>query len=80
MGEKKIIIAGSIILVVGVVSAAANKKPLDKPIVGGLGVMLILGVIAAGGTRAAAFAGDFAMLALLAVLLAQAGTLLKFAP
>jgi len=76
MGERKILLAGGAILVLGIAKSAQTQQPLDRPIVGGLALMLLLAFLAIFGPATAALAGDFAMLALLAVSIAEAGPLL----
>ena len=68
-GEKKIIIAGVVILVLGISKAAIDKKPLDVPLVGGIGFILLLSLISAFSDSASNLAGDFAILGMVTVLL-----------
>jgi hypothetical protein len=68
-GEKKIIIAGVVILVFGIGKAALDKKPLDVPLVGGITFILLLSLLSAISEPFSDLAGDFALLGMTAVLL-----------
>lgn len=76
-GEQRILVAGGLILVIGTVSSYQKKKPLDKPIIGGLTLILLLAGLAALGSGPAELAGQFALLALVAVILAEGVPILK---
>ena len=68
-GEQKIIVAGVTLLVFGVGKAALDKKPLDRPFVGGLVFILLLSLVSAFGPALSNLAGNFAVLGLVTVLL-----------
>lgn len=76
-GDQKIILAGSALLVIGVSKASLDKKPIDKPIIAGLSIMLLLATIAFFGPDAADFAGTLALVALVGALLADGQQLLN---
>ncbi len=71
MGEKTIIIAGSALLGIGLFKAFKDQKPIDKPLIGGLVVILLLSGIAIFGPDAADLAGKLAIAALVGALLAD---------
>lgn len=71
-GEQKIIIAGVVILVIGIGKAALDKKPLDVPIVGGVTFVLLLSLVSALGPALSNLAGDFALLGMATVVLVDA--------
>jgi hypothetical protein len=77
VGERKILIAGSVIILLGVANRFLQQKPLDTPIIGGLALILLLAGLAATGPGPAELAGDFAMLALVAVILVEGAPLLQ---
>ena len=68
MGEKQIIVAGSALLGIGLWKAFQDQKPIDKPLLGGLVVILLLSGIAIFGPDAADFAGKLALAALVGAL------------
>lgn len=69
MGERKIIIAGVVILAFGLTKAALDKKPLDVPIVGGLSFVLLLSLLSAFSSSASNLAGNLALLGMTTVVL-----------
>src|SRR5262249_7887552 len=62
MGDRKILIAGFIVLGLAVTNAWAQQKPATRPIEGSLLAILLLALLAAFGEKQAALAGNFAML------------------
>lgn len=68
-GEKKIIIAGVVVLVFGISKAALDKKPLDVPLIGGLSFILLLSLLSAFSESLSDLAGNFALLGMATVLL-----------
>jgi len=78
-GEKRIIIAGVVLLVFGVSRAALHQQPLDKPLVGGIAFVLLLSLVSAFGPSLSYLAGNFALLAMVVVLLADGPQLLQAA-
>jgi hypothetical protein len=79
-GEKKIIIAGVVILIFGVGKAALDKKPLDSPFIGGLAFILLLSLVSALSEAASNLAGDFAILGMITVLLVDGPAVLQEIP
>lgn len=71
-GEQKILIAGVVILAIGIGKAALDKKPIDKPIVGGVTFVLLLSLVSALGPALSDLAGDFALLGMATVVLVDA--------
>lgn len=77
MGEKTIIIAGTALLGIGLWKAFTDQKPIDKPLIGGLVVILLLSGIALFGPDAADLAGKFALATLVGALLLDGPDLFK---
>ena len=65
MGDKKIIIAGFIILSLAAVRGITSGKPATPALEGGLVALLLLSLLAAFGEKQALLAGNLAMLAAL---------------
>lgn len=62
MGNKKILIAGSIILGLIAVRSWSTGKPATTPMEGGLVALVLLALLAAFGEKPALLAGNLAML------------------
>jgi hypothetical protein len=77
MINKKIIIAGMIILGFGLVNAAKNRKPFSTVIEAALVLILITSIIDAFGENASKLASSLAILAAAMVVLNQTGPFLQ---
>jgi len=76
-GEQRIVVSGVALLAIGISKTALDKKPVDKPIIGGVVVVLLLSGLALFGPDAANFAGTLAIVALIGALLADGPQLLQ---
>lgn len=70
-GEQKLLVAGSIVIGVGVLNAVNQQKVLTPVLLGGLTFVILLSLLAAFSTQAASLAGDLALLAAASSLLIE---------
>jgi hypothetical protein len=78
MINKKIIVAGTIILAFGLINAAKNRKPFSTVVEAGLVLILVTSIIDAFGEDASKLASSLAILAAAMVVLNQIGPFLQF--
>ncbi len=77
MGDKKILIAGFIVLGLGAARAWTGGKAATTVLEGGLLAVLLLSLLAAFGQKQAQLAANFAMLIALTAIIVELPVILK---
>lgn len=69
--NKTILVGGVIIIAIGVASSVINNKPISKPLVGGVGFLLLASILDVFGGKIATLANALVWLAVVAVIITE---------